>query len=106
MEGFEKTCPYCGQEFMADGDPRMVCRCMDARKYRKILEALKKSSEEAAPMYEIAEDVMSLMKECAHLICDGAVDSVTVKLADRTTVVIGAKVTRTARLKVEEKVDG
>ncbi len=102
---FGGACPYCGQEAMGEGDPRMSCRCMDARKYRKILGALDKSSARAAPMIPIDEDALNLMKDFAHLICDGAVDSVTVKLADRTTVVIGTKVSRSARLKVEEKVD-
>lgn len=105
MEKFERMCPYCGQEVMEEGDARMICRCMDARKYRKILDTLDRQSKAVGPMPPVDEDALDAMKAFEHLICDGAVDSVTVKLADRTTVVIGAKVSRSARLKVEEKVD-
>ncbi|MBR4184305.1 MAG: hypothetical protein IKQ87_00935 [Clostridia bacterium] len=103
---FEGECPYCGQEVMGEGDARMICSCMDARKYRKILDALERFSERANPMPPIDEGVMDGLKVFAHLICDEAIESVTAKLADRTEVVIGAKVRRRAQLKVEEKVDG
>lgn len=100
------SCPYCGQSVMGEEkDPRMVCGCHAARKYRKILDALDKQSGLADPMKPINEDVMHRLRQFADLICDHLVDGITAKLADGTTVVIGAKVSRSARLKVEEKVD-
>lgn len=99
------VCPYCEQAVMDEGDPRLSCGCHKARKYRKILVALEKQSTNAAPMKEIDEDVMNGLRIFADLICLWKVDGITAKLADGTTVTIGAKVSRSKRLKVEEKVD-
>lgn len=98
------SCPYCGQ-VMLNENPRMSCGCHAARKYRKILTALDKQSGLAETMKPIDDDILIVLRQCADLICDNLIDGITAKLADGTTVVIGAKVSRTARLKVEEKVD-
>ena len=100
-----RSCPYCGQELMTDDDPLMSCACKPARKYRKILTALDKQSGLAEPMRPIDDDILDVLRQCADLICDNLIDGITAKLTDGTTVVIGAKVSRSARLKVEEKVD-
>lgn len=106
MEGFEKTCPYCGQEVMDDGDPRCSCGCYRARKFRAILNALGEQSGNAAPMREINEDVMEGLQLFAHLICAHKVVGIAATLADGTTVKIGEKVSRTKRIKYEKKVEG
>lgn len=100
-----RSCPYCGQEIMTDDDPRMSCGCAAARKYRKIITALDKQSGLAEPMRPIDDNILDVLRQCADLICDHMISSITAKLWDGTTVVIGAKVSRSARLKVEEKVD-
>ena len=100
-----ETCPYCGQVNLSGGDPRMLCGCHAARKYRKILTALDKQSTQALPMLEIDEGVMMVLTDLAHYICALKVDSATLKLSDGTAVTIAGKVSRTKRLKVEEKVD-
>lgn len=100
-----RSCPYCGQQLITDDDPRLVCACKPARKYRKILTALDMQSSFAEPMRPIDDNVLNVLHQCADLICDHLVDGITAKLADGTTVVIGAKVLRSVRLKVEEKVD-
>lgn len=102
--GENVCCPYCGQ-ISIDDDPRMSCQCRAARKYRKIITALEKQSGFADPMRPIEDDVLWVLRQGADLICAGLVTGITAKLADGTTVVIGAKVSRSARLKVEEKVD-
>ena len=88
-----------------DENPRMTCGCPKARKYRKILAALDSQSEDAAPMPVIDPVILEDLRIFADLICRGMVDGVTVKLGDGTTVAMGGKVSRTARLKLEEKVD-
>lgn len=103
--GDGRSCPYCGQALMTDDDQRMSCACKPARKYRKIITALDKQSGLAEPMRPIDDDILDVLRQCADLICDDLVRSITAKLWDGTTVVIGAKVSRSARLKVEEKVD-
>jgi hypothetical protein len=97
-------CPYCNQRSMKDGDARLSCGCFQAVRYRKILGALDKQSEEAAPMREIDEGVMAVLRECAHQVCALKIDKITANLRDGTTVSIGGKVSRSARLKMEEKV--
>ncbi len=103
--GDGRSCPYCGQEFLTDDDPRMICECKPARKYRKILAALDKQSGRAEPMRPIDDGILDVLRQCADLIGGHMISSITAKLWDGTTVVIGAKVSRSARLKVEEKVD-
>lgn len=105
MANFEGSCPYCGQEVMGEGDARKYCGCHKARKYRAIINALDEQSANAAPMKEIDEDVMGGLRLFVDLICLWKVDGITAKLADGTTVTIGAKVSRSKRLKVETKVD-
>lgn len=105
MSDYTKACPYCGQEVMGEDDARMSCGCHKARKYRAIINALDEQSANAAPMKEIDEDVMGGLRIFADLICLWKVDGITAKLADGTTVTIGAKVSRSKRLKVETKVD-
>ena len=102
---FKEACPYCGQANLSGEDARKWCGCVRAKKYRKILSALYNQSEDAEPMPEISAEVMAELQEFAHLICMRLADGVTAKLSDGTTVSIGAKVSRTVRLKVEEKVD-
>ena len=106
MERNAESCPYCGQVNLSGEDPRMLCGCFKAVKYRRICGALWKQSEDAAPMREIDERVMDVLKEAADLICLDLVDGLTVSLSDGTKVQIGGKVSRSARLKVEEKVTG
>lgn len=105
METVSKICPYCGQVNLSGEDPRLLCGCMKARKYRKILAALNKQSEEAEPMKEIDGEVMESLRVLAHWVCAMKIDSASVRLSDGTTVTIAGKVSRSARLKVEEKVD-
>lgn len=105
MEDFTKECPYCGQANLTGEDARRYCGCWQARRYRKIIEALENQSSDAEPMKEIDEGIMAELKMMAHLCCKGRIVSVTVSLSDGTTVKIAGKVSRTARLKLEEKVD-
>lgn len=105
MANFEESCPYCGQEAMGEGDPRLSCGCYSARKYRKMIAALEDQSENAAPMKPIADPVMVVLREMAHLCCMRKIDGAAVSVVDGTAVKIGGKVSRTVRLKFEEKVD-
>lgn len=98
-------CPYCHQQNMKDLDARLSCGCFQAVRFRKIYAALDKQSRQAEPMQEIDGDVMTALMECAHLICALKIDKITANLRDGTTVSIGGKVSRSARLKMEEKVD-
>lgn len=84
----------------------MCCGCYPARKYRKITAALKKQSGLMEAMDPIDEDVFDVLRQAADLVCGELLEGITAKLADGSTVTIGAKVSRTKRLKVEEKVDG
>ena len=105
MEKIENACPYCGQEVMGEGDARKHCGCHAARKYRKMVEALEDQSENADPMRPIADPVMVVLHELAHLCCMRKIVGAVVSVGDGTTVKIGGKVSRTVRWKVEEKVD-
>lgn len=106
MEDFTKECPYCGQSVMGEEeDPRMRCGCESARKYRKIITALKKQSGLMEGMDPIDEDVFDVLRQAADLICGKLLEGITAKLEDGSTVTIGSKVSRSKRLKVEEKVD-
>lgn len=105
MEKIENACPYCGQEVMGEGDARQNCGCHAARKYRKMVAALEDQSENAHPMRPIADPVMVVLRELADLCCARKIDGAAVSVGDGTAVKIGGKVSRTVRLKVEEKVD-
>lgn len=106
MEGFEKTCPYCGQEVMDEGDARKNCGCHAARKYRKMVAALEDQSENAHPMRPIEDPVMVVLRELAHLCCAHKIDGAAVSVVDGTAVKIGGKVSRTVQIKYEKKVGG
>lgn len=104
--GMDKDkCPYCGQMNLTGEDARQYCGCTKARKYRKILAALDDQSECAEPMKPVGAEIIDALRRIAHLICLNQVYDATVKLGDGTTIKIGGKVSRSARLKVEEKVD-
>lgn len=105
MEIIENACPYCGQEVMGEGDARKNCGCHAARKYRKMVAALEDQSENAHPMRPIADPVMVVLRELADLCCAHKIDGAAGSVVDGTAVKIGGKVSRTVRLKVEEKVD-
>lgn len=105
MEKIENACPYCGQEVMGEGDARQNCGYHAARKYRKMVAALEDQSENAHPMRPIADPVMVVLRELADLCCAHKIDGAAVSVVDGTAVKIGGKVSRTVRLKVEEKVD-
>lgn len=105
MGKIENACPYCGQGVLGEGDARKNCGCHAARKYRKMVEALEDQSENADPMRPIADPVMVVLRELAHLCCMRKIDGAAVSVGDGTAVKIGGKVSRTVRLKVEKKVD-
>lgn len=107
---FKEACPYCGQTTINDTkglntDARLLCGCSRAKKYREIRGSLANVSTNAAPMQEIAEEAMDWLCEAAHLMCMYKIERAAVDLGDGTKVVISGKVSRSVRLKVEEKVD-
>ena len=104
MDVVSKTCPYCGQVNLSGEDPRLLCGCFGGVKYRKILSALDAVCGKDSPISEIQPALMETMGEIAHQIAAGQVLSASLKLWDGTAVLIGAKVKRTEKIELEEKV--
>lgn len=103
-EEMNKECPYCGQVNISGEDPRMLCGCILAAKYRKIRSALEAVGGEKSPIGVIDKDLMNTMAEIAHQICVLQVESAVLKLTDGTTVKIGANVVRTEKIELKEKI--
>lgn len=99
-----KECPYCGQVNISGEDPRTLCGCFSAVKYRKIRSALEAVGGEESPIGVIGKGLMNTMAEIAHQICALQVDSAVLKLTDGTTVRIGANVVRTEKIELKEKI--
>lgn len=104
MERFTSSCPYCGQANLSGEDARKWCGCFGGVKYRKILSALEAVGGKDSPISEIQPELMETMEEIAHQIAAGRVLSATLKLADGTAVLLGAKVRRTEKIELEEKI--
>ena len=104
MEDYTKACPYCGQVNLSGEDARELCGCFGGVKYRKILSALEAVGGKNSPISEIQPALMETMGEIAHQIAAGQVLSASLKLVDGTSVLIGAKVRRTEKIELEEKI--
>ena len=104
-EELNKECPYCHQVNLTGEDARLYCGCYGARKYRKITAALDAVSTDAEPLREIDAGIMAGLYAFAHMISLGKATGITVNLMDGSKVTIGTKVSRSKRIKVEEKVD-
>ena len=102
------VCPFCGQAVMAASgayDARQLCGCYYANRYRRTVDALDRVSTDAEPMKEIDMEVLDMLRDCAYLIGALKLAKVDAYLSDGSKVQIAAKVSRTTRIKHEEKVD-
>lgn len=104
MQDYTKACPYCGQVNLSGEDARTLCGCFGGVKYRKILSALEAVGGKDSPISEIQPALMETMGEIAHQIAAGQVLAAALKLVDGTEVRIGAKVKRTEKVELEEKI--
>lgn len=104
MDDFTKTCPYCGQVNLSGEDPRLLCGCHDAVKFRRIVSALKGTW--AADTQDEDEDteLLTCFALIAHNICLKKIDSAALKLADGAVLKIGRKVSWVQKIEREAKV--
>ena len=104
MTRFTDACHYCGQVNISGEDARTLCGCFGGVKFRKIVSALEAVGGKDSPISEIQPALMETMGEIAHQIAAGQVLSASLKLVDGTSVLIGAKVRRTEKIEIEEKI--
>lgn len=104
MDKRDEACPYCGQEVMGEGDPRLLCGCHGAVKFRRIVSALKGTW--AADTQDEDEDteLLACFTLIAHNICLKKIDSAALKLADGAVLKIGRKVSWVQKIEREAKV--
>ena len=102
METVSKTCPYCGQVNLSGEDPRLLCGCHDAVKFRRIVLALKGTW--AADTQDEDTELLACFSLIAHNICLKKIDSAALKLADGAVLKIGKKVSWVQKIEREAKV--
>lgn len=111
-----KTCPFCGQYAMMDPDidPRDVCNCDAAGKYRaccRIYEARVNALEKlcggeckkiSANYNPVGEETFGLLKDILHGVCFDQIGKTVIALTDGTALTISAKgVRRVAKVDLE-----
>ena len=104
METVSKTCPYCGQVYLSGEDPRLLCGCHDAVKFRRIVSALKGTWAADTQDEDEDSELLACFALIAHNICLKKIDSATLKLADGAVLKIGRKVSWVQKIEREAKV--
>ena len=104
METVSKTCPYCGQVNLSGEDPRLLCGCHDAVKFRRIVSALRGVWSADGPEEDEDTELLSCFALIAHNICLKKIDSAALKLADGAVLKIGRKVSWVQKIEREAKV--
>ena len=104
MDAVSKTCPYCGQVNLSGEDPRLLCGCHDAVKFRRIVSALRGVWAEDVPDEDEDTELLACFSLIAHNICLKKIDSAALKLADGAVLKIGKKVSWVQKIEREEKV--
>ncbi len=104
MANFEGSCPYCGQVNLSGEDPRLLCGCRDAVKFRRIVSALRGVWSADGPEEDEDTELLSCFALIAHNICRKKIDSAALKLADGAVLKIGKKVSWVQKIEREEKV--
>lgn len=111
-----KTCPFCGQYAMmdADIDPREVCSCEGAVRYRDNLRTYEarlsamdklcggECEKISAHYHPVGDEVFALLKDVLHRVCFNQIGKVVIALADGTALTISTKgVRRVAKVDLE-----
>lgn len=104
MANFEETCPYCGQVNLSGEDPRLLCGCHDAVKFRRIVSALRGVWSADGQEEDEDTELLSCFALIAHNICLKKIDSAALKLADGAVLKIGKKVSWVQKIEREAKV--
>ena len=104
MANFEGSCPYCGQVNLSGEDPRLLCGCHDAVKFRRTVSALRETWAADTPDEDEDTELLACFSLIAHNICLKKIDSAALKLSDGAVLKIGKKVSWVQKIEREEKV--
>lgn len=89
---------------MSGEDPRLLCGCHDAVKFRRIVSALKGTWAADTQDEDEGMELLTCFALIAHNICLKKIDSAALKLADGAVLKIGKKVSWVQKIEREAKV--